>query len=149
MIGRHPLPGCRIFSRWVLTAAVSHSNHPKPRVCEACGWQSTLIPKLRRDQDAHILLNKCLWLFKDGNKCRFSFSLCTLFFQVATKFLGQKKKERKKKQLTKLYGPNYLGHRAADYFFGVRNAVKTVSKSLKDPLKVRSFGNTWYNLMIV
>ena len=84
------------------------------------------------------------WLFKDG-KSRFSFSLCTLFFQVATKFLGQKKK----KQLTKLYGPNYLGHKAANYFFGVRNAVKTVSKSLKDPLKVRSFGNTWYNLMIV
>ena len=65
---------------------------------------------------------------------------------MATKLLGQK---RKQTQLTKLYGPNYLVHKAVDYFFGVRNAVKTISKSLKDPLKVKNFRNTQYNLMIV
>ena len=40
-------------------------------------------------------------------------------------------------------------HKAADYLSEVRNAGKTTSKSLKDPLKVRNFGNTRYNLMIV
>ena len=30
------------------------------------------------------------------NESRFSFSLCTLFFQMATKLLGQKKKQNKK-----------------------------------------------------
>lgn len=53
---------------------------------------SNRIPRFKKlcgAQDAHILINKCLWLFKDERKkSRVSFSLCVLFFQMAIKLLG-------------------------------------------------------------
>ena len=41
--------------------------------------------------------------------CFFSFNLCVLFFQMATKLLGQ--------IVIKLFGPNYLTTGSVRYFF--------------------------------
>ena len=95
--GLHPLPGCHIFICWILTAAVLNSNHHLNSE-----WVKVVSGGPVWFQSCAGTRMHTSWLISAGgylmmeNESRFSFSLCTLFFQMATKLLGQKKKNKTK-----------------------------------------------------
>ena len=98
--GLHPLPGCHIFICWILTAAVLNSNHHLN-----AEWVKVVSGGPVWFQSCAGTRMHTSWLISAGgylmmeNESRFSFSLCTLFFQMATKLLGQKKKTKQNKKL--------------------------------------------------